>query len=135
MPHHRRLVDEVCWLYGMQSDVFHHGSAKIFLNTGSPQPGRPSMGSWTTYGLGSEASDLPGFVGLQSGPSGPGGGSALWSSGFLPTTYQGAPFQSGPEPILNLTSPDGMTREGERDFVDLVTDLNEQRLQQVGDTG
>lgn len=133
LPHHRKIVDEVSWLHGMQSDVFNHGPAKIFLNTGSPQPGRPSMGSWTTYGLGNEASDLPGFVVLQSGPRGPRGGSALWSSGFLPTTHQGVPFRSGPEPILNLTSPSGLTREREREFVDLVSDLNEQRLQQVGD--
>ncbi len=133
LPHHRRIADEVCWLHGMQSDVFNHGPAKIFLNTGSPQPGRPSMGAWTTYGLGSEANDLPGFVVLQSGPRGPRGGSALWSSGFLPTTYQGVPFRSGPEPILNLTSPDGMTRQRERQFVDLVADLNQQRLAQVRD--
>ncbi|MEO2032893.1 MAG: DUF1501 domain-containing protein [Planctomycetaceae bacterium] len=133
LPHHRRIVDDVCWLHGMQSDVFNHGPAKIFLNTGSPQPGRPSMGSWTTYGLGSAAQDLPGFVVLQSGPRGPRGGSALWSSGFLPTSYQGVPFRSGPEPILNLTSPDGMTRERERQFVDLVSDLNRQHLDKVGD--
>lgn len=133
LPHHRKIVDEVCWLHGMQSDVFNHGPAKIFLNTGSPQPGRPSMGSWTTYGLGCEADDLPGFVVLQSGPRGPRGGSALWSSGFLPTTYQGVPFRSGPEPILNLKSPDGMTREREREFVDLVSDLNQQHLSEVGD--
>lgn len=133
LPHHRRIVDDVCWLHGMQSDVFNHGPAKIFLNTGSPQPGRPSMGSWTTYGLGSEASNLPGFVVLQSGPRGPRGGSALWSSGFLPTTYQGVPFRSGPEPILNLTSPAGVTRQTERGFVDLVGDLNRQHLDRVGD--
>ena len=133
LPHHRRIVDDVCWLHGMQSDVFNHGPAKIFLNSGSPQPGRPSMGSWTTYGLGSEASDLPGFVVLQSGPRGPRGGSALWSSGFLPTTYQGVPFRSGPEPILNLKSPDGVTRKRERQFVDLVSDLNKQHRNSVGD--
>ncbi|MCA9144620.1 MAG: DUF1501 domain-containing protein [Planctomycetaceae bacterium] len=133
LPHHREIVDEVCWLHGMKTDVFNHGPAKIFVNTGSPQPGRPSMGSWVTYGLGSEASDLPGFVVLQSGPRGPRAGSSLWSSGFLPTTYQGVPFRSGPEPILNLTSPAGMTRERERRFVDMVSDLNRLRLDQVGD--
>ena len=133
LPHHRRIVDDVCWLHGMQSDVFNHGPAKLFVNSGSPQPGRPSMGSWTTYGLGSAANNLPGFVVLQSGPRGPRGGSALWSSGFLPTTYQGVPFRSGPEPILNLKSPDGMTRRRERRFVDLVSDLNQQHLDIVGD--
>lgn len=133
LPYHREIVDEVCWLHGMKTDVFNHGPAKIFVNTGSPQPGRPSMGSWVTYGLGSEASDLPGFVVLQSGPRGPRAGSSLWSSGFLPTTYQGVPFRSGPEPILNLASPAGMTRDRERQFVDVVSDLNQFRLDQVGD--
>jgi hypothetical protein len=133
LPHHRKIVDEVCWLHGMQTDVFNHGPAKLFVNTGAPQPGRPSMGSWTTYGLGSEASDLPGFVVLQSGPRGPRGGSTLWSSGFLPTTYQGVPFRNGPEPILNLTSPDGLTRRRERQFVDMVSELNHLHLKDVGD--
>ena len=133
LPYHRNIVDEVCWLHGMQSDVFNHGPAKLFVNSGSPQPGRPSMGSWATYGLGSEADDLPGFVVLQSGPRGPRGGSALWSSGFLPTTFQGVPFRSGPEPILNLSSPEGMTRERERRFVDVVSDLNRLHFDKVGD--
>ncbi len=134
LPHHRSIADDVCWLHGMQSDVFNHGPAKIFLNTGSPQPGRPSMGSWLTYGLGSETKDLPGFVVLQSGPRGPRGGSALWSSGFLPTTYQGVPFRNGPEPILNLSSPAGVTRDQERKFVDTVADLNRINLETVGDS-
>ncbi len=133
LPYHRQIVDEVCWMHGLQSDVFNHGPAKIFMNTGSPQPGRPSMGAWTTYGLGSESSDLPGFVVLQSGPRGPRGGSALWSSGFLPTTYQGVPFRSGPEPILNLSSPGGLDRKRERGFVDMVSALNREHLKTVGD--
>lgn len=124
LPHHRRIVDEVCWLHAMQTDVFNHGPAKILVNTGSAQPGRPSMGSWITYGLGSEADDLPGFVVLQSGPRGPRGGSALWSSGFLPTTFQGVPFRDGPEPILELRGPAGLSREQERDFVDTLAALN-----------
>ena len=107
LPHHRKIVDDVCWVHGLTTDVFNHGPAKIFVNTGSPQPGRPSMGSWVTYGLGSEAEDLPGFVVLQSGPRGPRAGSSLWSSGFLPTTHQGVPLRNGPEPILNLNSPAG----------------------------
>lgn len=133
LPHHRKIVDEVCWMHGMSTDVFNHGPAKLFVNTGSPQPGRPSMGAWATYGLGSEADDLPGFVVLQSGPRGPRGGSALWSSGFLPTTYQGVPFLSGPEPILDLHSPEGKDRAAERRFVDTVAALNEMHLDEVGD--
>lgn len=133
LPHHQRIADDVCWLHGMTTDVFNHGPAKLFVNTGSPQPGRPAMGSWVTYGLGSEADDLPGFVVLQSGPRGPRAGSSLWSSGFLPTTFQGVPFRSGPEPILNLTSPAGLTRQRERRFVDAVGALNRRRLEHVGD--
>ena len=133
LPYHRQIVDDVCWLHGIRSDVFNHGPAKLFVNTGSPQPGRPSMGSWATYGLGSESDNLPGFVVLQAGQRGPRGGSALWSSGFLPTTHQGVPFRSGPEPILNLTSPKGLTRRRERSFVDAVRDLNGARLEAVGD--
>ena len=133
LPYHRGIVDEVCWLHGLTTDVFNHGPAKIFVNTGSPQPGRPSMGSWVNYGLGSESSDLPGFVVLQSGPRGPRGGSSLWSSGFLPTTYQGVPFRSGKEPILNLTSPAGMDRKREMGFVDAISDLNQLRYEAVGD--
>ena len=95
----------------MATDVFNHGPAKIFVNTGSPQFGRPSMGAWVTYGIGSESQDLPGFVVLQSGPRGPRGGAANWGSGFLPTTYQGVPFRTGGEPILNLSSPQGITRQ------------------------
>jgi hypothetical protein len=133
LPHHRNIVDDVCWIHSMTTDVFNHGPAKIFVNTGAPQPGRPSMGSWVTYGLGSEADDLPGFVVLQSGPRGPRAGSTLWSSGFLPTTHQGVPFRSGAEPILNLASPTGTTRESERGFVDAVADLNRHRFDVVGD--
>ena len=133
MPHHRRIVDDVCWIHSMKTDVFNHGPAKLFVNTGSPQPGRPSMGAWVTYGIGSESRDLPGFVVLQSGPRGPRAGSSLWSSGFLPTGYQGVPFRSGPEPILNLSSPKGLSRLQERQFVDVVSDLNRMKADVVGD--
>ena len=98
LPHHKTIADEVCWLQGMNTDVFNHGPAKLFMNTGVQAPGRPSMGSWVTYGLGSESRNLPGFVVLQSGPRGPRGGSALWSSGFLPTSFQGVPFRSSARP-------------------------------------
>ena len=133
LPHHRRIVDEVTWLHAMKTDVFNHGPAKILVNTGSAQPGRPSMGSWLTYGLGSEADDLPGFVVLQSGPRGPRGGSALWSSGFLPTTYQGVPFRHGPEPVLELQSPRGIDRRRERAFVATVRKLNREHYTRVLD--
>ena len=133
LPHHGLIADEVTWLHAMKTDVFNHGPAKLFVNTGSPQPGRPSMGAWLTYGIGSQSENLPGFVVLQSGPRGPRAGSALWSSGFLPTTYQGVPFRNGSEPILDLNSPPGVNRPRERRFVDTVKNLNSHRLGQVAD--
>ncbi len=133
LPYHRQIVDEVCWLRGMTTDVFNHGPAKLFMNTGFQAPGRPSFGSWVTYGLGSEAQDLPGFVVLQSGPRGPRAGASLWSSGFLPTAFQGVPFRGQGDPILNLRSPEGLSRDRERRFHDTVTALNQDRLQTTGD--
>jgi len=132
-PHHRKIVDEVTWLRGMTTDVFNHGPAKLFINTGFQAPGRPSMGAWVTYGLGCEAESLPGFVVLQSGPRGPRAGNSLWSSGFLPTSFQGVPFRGKGDPILYLRSPDGFTRAREREFYDAVGALNRARLDKVGD--
>jgi len=134
LPHLRSMADDICLVKAMHTDVFNHGPAKLFMNTGSPQfMGRPSMGSWLTYGIGSESNDLPGFVVLQSGPRGPRGGASLWSSGFLPTTYQGVPFRSGPEPILNLANPPGISADRQREFVAAVNDLNRERLAVTGD--
>ena len=133
LPHHREIVDDLCWLRGMKTDVFNHGPAKCFVNTGSPQFGRPSMGSWLTYGLGSESDSLPGFVVLQSGPRGPRGGAALYSSGFLPTVYQGVPFLRGANPILDLAPPPGVDIKQQGEFVDAVRDLNKLRLNATGD--
>jgi hypothetical protein len=134
LPHLKTIADDICVLRAMKTDVFNHGPAKLFMNSGSPQfSGRPAMGSWLTYGIGSECDDLPGFVVLQSGPRGPRGGSALWSSGFLPTTYQGVPLRSGPEPILNLSSPKGFDGELRGEFTRAVNDLNRERLVATGD--
>ena len=133
LPHHRDIVDDVCFLKGMTTDVFNHGPAKLFMQTGSPQPGRPSMGSWVTYGIGSESKDLPGFVVLQSGPRGPRAGSALWSGGFLPTRHQGVPFRGQGSPILNLAGPEGFDEPAQREFTDAVGDLNRMRFDAVGD--
>jgi hypothetical protein len=133
LPHTRQVADDICILRGMTTDVFNHGPAKLFLQTGSPQPGRPSMGSWLSYGIGSEAEDLPGFVVLQSGPRGPRAGSALWSSGFLPTQHQGVPFRGQGEPILDLKSPELFDGDAQGDFTDTVAELNRLRFNAVGD--
>ena len=125
LPHLATVADDICIVRSMSTDVFNHGPAKLFMNTGSPQfMGRPSMGAWVTYGIGSESQNLPGFMVLQSGPRGPRGGAPLWSSGFLPSKYQGVPLRSGKEPILNLGNPPGIDSLQQRDFVSAVNDLN-----------
>jgi hypothetical protein len=133
LPHLATISDEIAMVKSMASDVFNHGPAKFFTNTGSPRFGFPSMGAWITYGIGSESHDLPGFVVLQSGPRGPRGGAPNWGSGFLPTTYQGVPFRGQGDPILNLANPGGIDVHRQREFVDSVNDLNRLRLGQVGD--
>jgi hypothetical protein len=133
VPFHRDIADDVCWLRGMKTDVFNHGPAKCFVNTGSPQFGRASMGSWVTYGIGSECDSLPGFVVLQSGPRGPRAGAALWSSGFLPTTHQGVPFLKGSAPILDLKNPPGVDAKQQGEFIDAVKDLNSLRFDATRD--
>ncbi len=127
LPYLSTIADKIAIINSMSTDVFNHGPAKFFVNTGTPRFGRPSMGAWITYGIGSESQDLPGFVVLQSGPRGPRGGAPLWGCGFLPTTYQGVPFRSGKEPILNLSTPHGISQGRQREFVDAVHDLNEMR--------
>jgi hypothetical protein len=133
LPHTATIVDDIAVVRSLATNVFNHAPAKVFMNTGSPQAGRPSMGAWVTYGIGSAAQDLPGFVVLQSGPRGPRGGAPLWGSGFLPTTYQGVPFRGSGEPILNLTRPRGVSAARQRDVIDAVKDLNAARLADVGD--
>ncbi|MFM7055457.1 MAG: DUF1501 domain-containing protein [Planctomycetota bacterium] len=133
LPFHRGIVDDVCWLRAVTNDVFNHGPAKLFMNCGFQAPGRPSLGAWVAYGLGSESSSLPGFVVLQSGPRGPRAGNTLWSSGFLPTTFQGVPFRSRGNPILNLSNPPGISRDAQRDFTNIVGQLNSLRLSEMRD--
>ncbi|MCE9531994.1 MAG: DUF1501 domain-containing protein [Planctomycetes bacterium] len=133
LPHLGKVADELAIVRSMATNVFNHAPAKIFMNTGSPQFGRPSMGSWVTYGIGSESQNLPGFVVLQSGPRGPRGGVHNWGSGFLPTSYQGVPFRSGGDPIVNLSSPTGISATRQRDVLDAVRDLNGERLDATGD--
>jgi hypothetical protein len=133
LPNLAKTVDEIAIIRTVATNVFNHGPAKVFFNTGSPQFGRPSMGSWVTYGIGSESQSLPGFVVLQSGPRGPRGGASCWSSGFLPSAYQGVPFRSSGEPITNLNNPLGITRERQEQVIDAIRDLNAERLDVTGD--
>ena len=133
LPQLGSCADDVAIIRTMKTDVFNHGPAKLFMNTGFQRFGRPAMGAWVTYGIGSEADDLPGFVVLHSGPRGPRGGTPLWGSGFLPTTYQGVPFLNSADPILNLSNPKGIDEDGQGDFIDIVGDLNRKRLEERGD--
>jgi len=128
LPHVASMADELCWVRSCTTDVFNHGPAKLFMNTGFQVPGRPALGAWVTYGIGSPSRDLPGFVVLQSGPRGPRAGAALWSSGFLPSSYQGVPFRGQGDAILDLENPAGVSPERQRELFDFVRALNEERL-------
>jgi hypothetical protein len=132
LPHLARVVDDIAIVKSVHTDQFNHAPAQIFMNTGSSLPGRPCVGSWATYGLGSLSADLPGFVVLSSA-GGLSGGAANWSSGFLPTSYQGVPFRSKGDPILNVSSPPGVDKKLQRDSLDLIGGLNRRHLAEVGD--
>src|SRR5216110_2776497 len=106
LPHLGSVVDDICLIKSVHTDQFNHAPAQIFFNTGFSQPGRPSMGSWVVYGLGCETKELPAFVVMSTG-NGLSGGSANWSSGFLPTVYTGTRFRNQGEPILNVSAPGG----------------------------
>jgi len=132
LPNLAKVVDDICIVRSCHTDQFNHAPAQIFLNTGFAQPGRPSIGSWVTYGLGAETSDLPAFVVMSTG-SGISGGAANWGSGFLPSLYSGCRFRNQGDPILNVTSPEGIDAKLQRDTLDLLGDLNRRRLEQEGD--
>lgn len=132
LPHLAEIVDDICLIKSVKTDQFNHAPAQIFFQTGFSQPGRPSIGSWALYGLGAETQNLPAFVVMSTG-SGLSGGSALWSSGFLPTVYTGVRFRNSGDPILNVSSPAGIDAKAQRDSLDLVRAMNEKRLGEVGD--
>jgi hypothetical protein len=133
LPHIAGVSDELAIIRTMHTDNFNHGPAKLITQTGSPLFGRPTIGSWVLYGLGSESEDLPGFVVLASGPRGPRGGSYLWSNGFLSSVYQGVPLRTKGDPILNLASPAGVTPESQRRVLDALGKLNAERFEATGD--
>ena len=133
LPHLQKIADDIAIVRSMHTDQFNHAPAQIFMNTGFQLPGRPSMGSWLTYGLGSECEDLPGFVVLISGHNNPDGGKSCWSAGFLPSVYQGVEFRSKGDPVLYVSDPDGIRRATRREELDALRDLNQMRENQVGD--
>ena len=132
LPHLAKVADELAIIKSVHTDQFNHAPAQIFLNTGNAIPGRPSMGSWLSYGIGSEARDLPAFVVLKSGGN-LSGGSAMWSAGQLPSSHQGVPFRSEGDPILHVSNPAGVDARAQRASLDLLGDLNQHRHARVGD--
>jgi hypothetical protein len=133
LPHFRTIADDVTVIRSMHTEQFNHAPAQLFMNTGFQTPGRPSLGAWLTYGLGTENRDLPGFVVLISGQNNPDGGKACYGSGFLPSKYQGVEFRSKGDPVLYVSDPDGVTREIRRDTLDALRDLNMLRQEQAFD--
>ncbi len=133
LPHLAKVVDDISIVKSMTTDAFNHAPGQILMNTGSQLFGRPSMGSWVTYGLGSESQDLPAFVVTSSGKKGPSGGNSCWGSGFLPTVYQGVQFRGSGDPVLYLSNPPGVDNELQRNSLDSIKKLNQMRLDVTGD--
>ena len=133
VPHLSTIVDDVAIVKSMSTDAFNHAPGQLLMNTGTQQFGRPSMGAWVTYGLGSESQDLPAFVVFSSGKKGPSGGNSCWGSGFLPTVYQGVQFRGSGDPVLYLSNPPGVDEELQRDSIQSIRRMNQARLDTVGD--
>lgn len=132
LPQIGDIADDIVLIRSMQTDAVNHAPAQIMMNSGSQQFGRPSLGSWTLYGLGSESKDLPGFVVLTSA-KGTSGGASNYGSGFLPTTFAGIPFRSTGDPVLYLSNPKGVDNQAQRETIDAISNLNRLTLEQVGD--
>ena len=132
LPHLATCADDIALVRSMHSEAFNHHPGQLLMNCGATSFGRPSMGAWLNYGLGSEADNLPGYVVLNAG-RGTSGGTSNWSSGFLPTTYQGVLFRNQGEPVLNLNNPAGLTEEIQRRSIAALTDLNTARHRHLGD--
>src|SRR5215471_17403784 len=133
LPHLGEIVDNIAIVKSMVTDAFNHAPGQLLMNTGTMQFGRPSMGAWVLYGLGSETRDLPGFVVFSSGTKGPSGGDSCWGSGFLPTTFQGVEFRTGGDPVLYLSNPPGVDNELQRNSLDAIRQLNVTRAGITGD--
>ena len=133
LPHFSKVVDEVAFLKAMHTDQFNHGPAQLFMQTGSPRLGRPSLGSWVTYGLGTENQNLPGFVVLTSGGKTPDAGKSVWGSGFLPSVYQGVQCRSKGDPVLYLEDPNGMSRNLKKQVISAINQANQEDFENFGD--
>ena len=133
LPHLSKVADDLTIVRSMQTTQFNHAPAQIFMNTGHQVIGRPSLGSWLSYGLGSDSQDLPAFVVLISGENNPDGGKSCWGSGFLPTVHQGVEFRSGADPVLFVSNPDGVRADGRFATIAAINDLNRLHHRDVAD--
>lgn len=133
LPYTAQVVDDMAIVKSMASDAFNHAPAQILMNTGAQQFGRPSMGAWVTYGLGSETRDLPAFVVFSSGSKGPSGGNSNWGSGFLPTVHSGVQFRGAGDPVLYLSNPRGVDDSLQAESLSAINQLNRLRLDAMGD--
>ena len=132
LPHLAEHVDDICFIKSMRTDQFNHAPAQLLVQTGNPRLGYPSFGSWVIYGLGTENQNLPGFIVLLSGGKNPDGGKQLWSSGFLPSVYQGVQCRSYGEPVLYLDNPKGVSRALRRSMLDTIDEINQQTYATFG---
>ena len=136
MPHHHKIADDICIINSMYTEAINHDPAITFFQTGHQQPGRPSIGAWASYGLGSENADLPSYVVLldkNTDPQAQPTYSRLWGSAFLPSNHQGVNLRSGANPVLYLQDPTGASMRQRRQLLDGIAELNSLRKQQVGD--
>lgn len=133
LPHLSTIADEVTFLKALQTDQFNHAPAQLLMHTGAPRLGRPSMGAWVTYGLGSENNNLPGFVVLTSGGKNPDAGKSVWGSGFLPSVYQGVQCRSEGDPVLFINDPEGIDRSERRASIDAINEINQLHYKESGD--
>jgi len=133
LPHIGSVADDISVIRSMHTEAFNHAPAQILLSTGSQQFGRPSLGSWVTYGLGCETENLPAFVVMSSGSKGPSGGAANFNSGFLPSVYDGVQFRSVGDPILYLSNPKGIRKKNRKAVIDAINELNQRHFETVGD--
>jgi hypothetical protein len=117
----------------MYTDQFNHAPAQLLMHTGSPRLGRPSIGAWSVYGLGSENQNLPGFIVLASGGRSPDAGKSVWGSGFLPSIYQGVQCRTGGDPVLYVSDPHGMSRDIRKQTIEAINEINKQQYEAVQD--
>src|ERR1043165_364856 len=132
LPHIEKHMDDLCVMKSMRTDQFNHAPAQLLVQTGNPRLGYASFGSWVLYGLGTENQNLPGFIVLLSGGKSPDGGKQLWSSGFLPSVYQGVQCRSPGDPVLYLDNPQGVSRPLRRAMLDAIDEINRQTYAAFG---